>query len=308
MISENSVKTHVLTRLLYSEIFRHPLTLSELRQYVPALANEDPKLLSELIQAGLIGEQDGFYYVFDPGNKIPRRIAGMQRASEKLDKAYRIARFIYKFPFVSGVAISGSLSKGILHEDGDFDYFIVTRSNRLWVARTLLVLYKKMFLLNSRKYFCVNYFIDDQALEIQEQNLFTATEIHTLIPVTGSVFHAFYRHNNWIDTYFPGNAQRVPMEEDFRKPLFSRMLTWILSGRFGEWADIRCMQLTFRRWKRKFNQFNDEKFDLTLKTRRYVSKHHPNDFQTKVLRRHSELLEEFRLLHQNRLQEQGIAL
>lgn len=308
MISDASLKKQVLIQLLYSEIFRHPLTGTELQKFIPAISGEQDRILEDLTQSGLISEHNGFYYVFDANNKVTDREKGMQRAEENLPKAFRIARFIYKFPFVKGVGISGSLSKGILHEDGDFDYFIITRQNRLWVARTLLVLYKKMFLLNSRKYFCVNYFVDDTSLEIQEKNLFTATEICTLIPVAGSVFHEFYKKNEWTRTFFPIEGTQPPLHEDQRKPLLSRGISTLFNGSLGEWIDIRCMRLTFRRWKKKFNEFNDNKFDLTLKTRRYVSKHHPNDFQTKVLTRHNELIGRYKHEFGNRLQEEGIVL
>ena len=95
------------------------------------------------------------------------------------------------------MGISGSLSKGYYDDDGDIDFFIITSPKRLWIARTFLILYKKIFLLNSRKYFCVNYFISSNALEIEEKNIFTATELTTLLPMFGNgSFHKFYEKIN----------------------------------------------------------------------------------------------------------------
>ena len=81
-----------------------------------------------------------------------------------LVKAKAKARFISKFPFVAAVGVSGSLSKGYYDSDSDIDFFIITQHNRLWICRTLLMVYKKIFLLNSRKYFCPNYFISSEQL------------------------------------------------------------------------------------------------------------------------------------------------
>ena len=85
------------------------------------------------------------------------------------------------FPFVRGVFLSGSISKGFMSESDDIDYFIITAPGRLWLTRTLLILFKKIFLFNSFRNFCLNYFIDSENLYIPEHNRYTATEIVFLI-------------------------------------------------------------------------------------------------------------------------------
>jgi hypothetical protein len=42
--------------------------------------------------------------------------------------------------------------------------------------------------------------------------------------------------------------------------------------------------VTVQFWKRKFSHFDDQTFNVALKSRRYVSKHHPMYFQGKVLK------------------------
>ena len=87
---------------------------------------------------------------------------------------------LFQFPFVRGVFISGSLSKRCAAEKEDVDYFIVTSANRLWIARTIMHLYKKLTYLRGRQdRYCMNYFIDEEALEIKEKNIFTAVEMIT---------------------------------------------------------------------------------------------------------------------------------
>lgn len=301
-----------MEQLLYSEVFDHPLTIEELIRFSTVSAmikTADIELiLNELQSDGLVSITDNYLTVFDPANKIEKREKASDCANKLFPKAVRVASFIQKFPFVQGVGISGSLSKGILHSDGDFDFFIITQPKRVWVARTLLILYKKMFLLNSRKYFCVNYFIDSDHLEIEEQNRFTAVEIATLIPIAGIVFDAFYEKNQWVADYFPQGVRTAFETKKQRKPLFSQFIRFILAKRFGDWCDKKAMAITFKRWKKKFGDFNDKKFDLTMKTRRYVSKHHPNDFQNKVLSRFENLKSEFAQKHAEALKKHDITL
>jgi hypothetical protein len=285
--SVNLVKKKILDQLVYSEIFCHPLTRNEIAY---AIDEEDiDSELAKLVEQDIILQEENYYTIFEFGSKIIERKIGNTKAQELLPKALKTANFISKFPFVEGVGISGSLSKGILMKNADFDFFIITKSNRLWVTRTMLILYKKIFLLNSRKYFCVNYFIDDEHLAIEEQNLFTATEIATLIPAKGEIFTQFYNENSWVANHRRTRSMDDLGNSKIKKPFFSRTIMAVLNNNFGEWLDKKFMQLTFYRWKKKFFDFDENKFDLTMKSRPYVSKHHPHDFQSKVLERYREL-------------------
>lgn len=301
-----------MEQLLYSEVFDHPLTVEELIRFstVSALLTaDDMNLILNALQAdGLVTRTDNYVALFNPLKKIEKREKAAECADTLFPKAVRVATFIQKFPFVQGVGISGSLSKGILHSDGDFDFFIITKPKRVWVARTLLILYKKIFLMNSRKYFCVNYFIDSDHLEIEEKNRFTAVEVATLIPIAGEVFDAFFEKNQWVASYFPQGVRTAFETKPSRKPVFSRFVRFLLAKRFGDWCDKKAMAVTFKRWKKKFGDFNDEKFNLTMKTRRYVSKHHPNDFQNKVLTRFEGLKTEFAQKHGEALKKHDIVL
>ena len=47
---------------------------------------------------------------------ISRRIAGNKLAEKKINSAYKMTKFISKFPYVRGVMLSGSISKGYMEE------------------------------------------------------------------------------------------------------------------------------------------------------------------------------------------------
>lgn len=307
-----TIKAGIINQLLYSEVFEHPLTPEELLRFSPVKEKCTPEKINAAIQElesdNLVRSNGTYISIFEQNGKIEKRETGAQRANQLFEKAVRVASFIQKFPFVEGVGISGSLSKGILHDDGDFDFFIITKPDRVWVARTMLILYKKIFLLNSRKYFCVNYFIDSDHLEIEEKNRFTAVEVSTLIPAAGEIFEQFYHQNRWVTDYFPNGARTSFETKTIRKPGFSRFLQKILGGKLGHMADKRAMKITLNRWKRKFSDFDHDKFDLTMKSRRYVSKHHPNDFQNKVLGKFDCLKAEFINAYGDTLKNQNIKL
>lgn len=294
------MKANIIKLLLYSEIFQHPLSLFDIESKF-----ENPKeveaSLSELVDLGLVSYSDGNYYVFEKSDKIERRIRGNKEANRLMPKAQKQSRFISRFPFVEGVAISGSLSKGVLHDDGDFDFFIVTTPNRLWIARSVLILYKKLFLLNSKKYFCVNYFVDSNNLEIEEKNIFTAMEISSLLEMEGSVFSKFRTANQWVNEFVYYSNQSQKSQFPTEKSISAKCIQILCRGKVGEWIDTLFLKLTLKRWNKKFDHFQPEKFDLTMKSRKYISKHHPNDFQRKVLTMYDSILLNYKKLNSDKL-------
>ena len=216
------------------------------------------------------------------------------------EKATKISRFISKFPYVEGVGISGSLSKGYYDEEGDIDFFIITSPKRLWVARTFLILYKKVFLFNSRKFFCVNYFISTNSLEIEEKNRFTATELTTMLPMFGNgSFHEFYEQNKWVEKYLPNKtiSEGLSKLNIVKKPFFTKFIERVLNTKIGNWLDSFFLKITYKKWKIKFNKLEEKQFNIALKSTKNVSKHHPLNFQRRVIERLNDKYDELEEKH-----------
>src|SRR6478736_270632 len=199
----------ILKVLLYYDIFHYPLTSPEVFQYMSTnhvTLKDVQHTLDELSIQGYISKCENFYSIRNSREIIDRRIKGNNEAQKWIHLAKKQARLIHSFPFVKAVMISGSLSKNYMDEKSDLDFFVITAPQRLWIARTLLVVYKRLMLSNSHKHFCVNYFIDSSHLEIEEKNIFTATELATLIPFCGySYYRKLFSDNQWLNSFFPNH-------------------------------------------------------------------------------------------------------
>ncbi len=281
-----TMTSSVLNTLLYFDVFKHPLTHHEILlycQYTKISTSELDEALHHLKKLNLIAETNGFWHLADHEQWVTLRLERNKRAQEAEAKAVQNAAKIARFPFVRGVFISGSLSKGTMDADGDIDFFIVTKPGRLWLARTILIAYKKFFLLNSRKYFCVNYFIDTDHLAIPDQNLFVATELVFARPMYNTeIREQLISANKWINTFYPNweaNKQAIPA---LNITSWQARLENLFSGKMGEWLDERFFRITIRRWQKKFQHIQESDFDLNFRSRKHVSKHHPQGFQEKV--------------------------
>ncbi|MBK8391296.1 MAG: hypothetical protein IPL23_19265 [Saprospiraceae bacterium] len=59
----------------------------------------------------------------------------------------------------------------------------------------------------------------------------------------------------------------------------------IVESSTGKKLEVLLMNVTLAFWKRKFNDFDKQTFEKAFKSRPYISKHHPLNFQAKVFGR-----------------------
>ena len=290
----SKLQSDIISTLVYYDIFDYPLKLNELLLNSKLSPKPDKasfvNAINELKNKNIVNINNDLYAINKSNSIFKNRLSGNELAEKLMPKAIKRSKFIAAFPFVKAVYLSGSISKGYMAEDGDIDFFIIAESGRLWIARTLLILFKKIFLLNSYKTFCVNYFIDDKNLEIEEKNLFTATELVTLIPTYDYGIHMQFKNaNKWANDYFPNNelpenAKISKGKRSLKKALFELPFY----GKLGDKIDTFFLNLTLRKWQKKFGYLPTKEFDIALKSRPYVSKHHPQNFQKRVLDTYAE--------------------
>jgi hypothetical protein len=293
-----AIQADIIKCLLYFDIFNYPLTGAEIFQnsaYGGATLDDFERGLIDLVNADFIAESDGYYFLPERESIVNRRWKLNASAQSFWPKAITMSRLISGFPFVDGVFITGSLAKNCMEADGDIDYLIITRPGRLWVCRALLTAYKKIVLLNQRKYFCVNYYISSEALLIPDENVFTATEIINAVPTYNpAVCESFYQSNAWIFRFYPNKPPPdYNRAHNINTSTTKRLLENFFDGWIGEQADRFSFRLFVWRWKRKFAYLDPASFEINFRSRRHVSKHHPQGFQLKVLAEYEKRIQKF---------------
>lgn len=299
----------ILKPILYFSIFNHPLKLEEIYSFSDHESRNDFDCeIEQALASGIITKTDSYYHINLTSEHIKRRETGNRNAVKALGTAQKKAHFISSwFPFVEAVAISGSLSKGYFDSKSDIDYFIIVKPEHLWTCRTFLVAYKKLFLFNSRKYFCMNYFITADNLEIEEKNRFTATEIATLVPLHGKeMLTAFFEQNRWVTDYFPNHQKKDAEIKPVVKKRIVRAVENLLSGSFGKKVEKMTFTTTFSFWKVKFEKKLASEFSIAFKSSKRVSKHHPSNFQKRVIDALNRKYEELYTAHNIQLTKEHV--
>lgn len=285
------LKYSIIKALLYFDIFSFPLRQEEAHCFcgVKAEPDEIKQALNELTAEELAWEFDGYFMAQPRAEWVAIREENFKISTALMDDAGRNARLISQFPFVRAVAISGSLSKYSADLDADIDFFIITRSGRLWICRSILHLFKKLtFLFGRQNGFCMNYFLDEEELELKDKNYYTALESITVIPMFGaSTQRAFYEANAWLKACFPNwnplQKLEAPILEEHS--LLKLCIERFFSGRWGAALDHALRRLTIWWWRNKLrlHGFPMQYFDHDFRATKGESKNHPNDHQRLIL-------------------------
>lgn len=278
----------ILKVMAYFDVFSYPLTTDELKQYLGVHSTENElffEALQQLIETRIIRQHQAFLYLGSCPSVVKRRISGNIRAKQRLRQARFYSRIISGFPFVRGVFLSGSISKGFMTDNDDIDYFIVTTPDRLWIARSMLTIFKKVFLLNSHKNFCINYFVDQNHLYIQEQNRFTATELAFIVPMYDQgVYNPIINQNQWVRQFYPFFKEGFATAPSLRPSLFKRLLEYIMKGSVFSQLDQYLLTISKKYIRKKYAYMDQATFDEAFSIQAYELRYLPNRQQSRIMR------------------------
>lgn len=285
-----ALKKSILKVMAYFDIFNYPVTYEEIKFFLdqPFKELELQAALQWLTGNGILYRINGFYSLKADYAPIERRIQGNKLAEKHLALATKIARFLSRFPYIRGVAISGSLSKHFAYKGSDLDFFIITAPNRLWVARMFFICFIYLArVVGLKSWFCLNYLIDTKALDIPERNTYTAIEIATLIPKQGGdVFADFYRQNSWVYKYLPNYTANLTGAPVFKKGWLQLITEKLLDNKTGDKIETYLCNFYRNRWKRLLSEKKYAKNGFQFGSYiagKHVCKPMPHYFQDKIM-------------------------
>jgi hypothetical protein len=293
------LRPSILKVIAYFDLFNYPVSLEDIVYFLDTEAEEYPvkRELDALIKEGCLFRTGPYYSLQNDPTLGDKRNDKRRRADALLQIAEKGARLLFQFPFVRGVFISGSLSKRCAEEKEDVDYFIVTSANRLWIARTIMHLFKKLTYLRGHQHrYCMNYYVDEEALEIREKNIFTATELITLIAASGNGgIISFFSANEWTTRFYP--RYRYRNRESLGTPrssLLKRTCEQLLNNRIGDRLDDFFRKVTAGRWKKKEDRgdLNLRGLKMSLQCGKHFARPNPEIFQQKILNRYQRKIKE----------------
>ena len=215
---------NITATVAYYDVMDFPLTSFEIWKHLLEHDRERPMLTESVTLYEVwdilhseqlrekVQEKDGLYFL--PGREalVASRIRRDKLSVQKLKRMRHLVGILAFVPYVRMVGATGSLSMKHGDKGSDWDMFVVLRSGKIWIGRTILTLF--LHVIGKRRHgkkvsnrACLNYYVTDDSLEIATKDLYSAHEYRFLIPMLSfGMFQIFELKNRWIKEYQPNFA------------------------------------------------------------------------------------------------------
>ena len=288
----------ILRTLAYFDVFAYPLSGEQIYTYLPRNSVSPPQVeetLNSLVMSGLVQSANGFYFFPDrPASVITERLQNEIRAARMMKRVRRIAFFLRQVPFVRAVFITGSLSKNVAGPSSDADFMIVTAPNRLWITKMFLTAFRRVFLLNSIRYFCLNLFVTEKGFPFLDQNVFNAIEVATTqVLWNRDAYRKFQSANSWIEQFLPNRKRTIHSEESGAHSPLQRIGEMLLSVLPLVSLDLLIMRSARQYWRKKNLHLDEERFNSLFHCTPDISSVWYDDHQTRILNSYRRRLVQF---------------
>jgi predicted nucleotidyltransferase len=218
MGSGPSSEEHAILRaIVYASLFDYPLTLRQTRETLVGSLQTEPEVLARYRASAWLQEaveyREGLFFLRGRSDLIAERRRREGNTRHFLRQHHALLDVICGLPYVRLVALSGSVAHGNLVADGDLDLFVVTSPSRVWSVTVAIILLAKFA--NRRRITCVNYVLSEDRLRVEQEDLFTASQIVSLKPLTGAdVYVRFVGANPFVAACYPNFVARGRMDPE----------------------------------------------------------------------------------------------
>ncbi|PWB38902.1 MAG: hypothetical protein C3F02_01405 [Parcubacteria group bacterium] len=211
----------ILKTITYFDVFNYPLTDWEIQKWLykypgTTKLSEIRNVLanSQILKKELI-LSEGFYSLRGRENIYLQRKQNNNLAERKYNRALRLVR-LYRFvPYIKMVAVCNSLSYSNAADDSDIDFFIITKKNKIWIARFLAIILVGLSgfrprVGHTRDAYCLSFFIDESKLDIRDLSLgkhdiYFTYWLRQLMPIynPAGLYEKFLAANSWTNSFLP---------------------------------------------------------------------------------------------------------
>lgn len=250
----------ILKTINYADIFDSPLTIWEIHKWLigtKATLRQVEKALNKLVKQSRIRNKRDYFFLASRNRIVSMRLENKKKSKGYFIQAQIIASFFKLIPWVKLVGVSGGLAMENPGKDGDIDLFVIASKNRLWLSRLLMLIFLSLTTLrrsvsddhkSAEGKFCLNMILEEDRLEQQRKDLFTAHEVlqMKLLWQRDNMYSKFLESNSWAFKFLPNwigsrnvqhkmrNVKKCSEKVNFIENLAKKFQLWYMSKPKGD--------------------------------------------------------------------------
>lgn len=221
MFDNLSLRARVLLTVSYSAVFSWPLTLEEIQRRLLAChrhsdsdtksEEESFRVITQLLKEGLLLKEGELITLKAHPHTFKIRQEAELRAAKKWVEVRRFVKLVSWLPWLEAIFVTGSLAVNHTKKNDDIDFLLITKKNRLWLARpivtvlTLLVGKGRLYGFHAENSWCLNMWLEKDYLSLPEdqRSIYTAYELFQAVSVweREGVEDMMRRENGWVGKY-----------------------------------------------------------------------------------------------------------
>jgi len=262
LVVMTETEKYVMATVCYYDVLDFPLKEEEIFDFLiigdgsPISKVFEPnrddvlKTAKKLFEDKKLGFLDGYYFLPEREYLAPLREKKSAIKKIKMRKARYAVWWLNFTPFLKAIFASGSLGLGNTDEVSDLDILTIAKSGRIWTSRFCITVLLYLIGMKRRPKdimspdkICPNHYITDKSLFINLKSIYNAQTYINLKPLIindESLATRFKDENSWVNTYvnkWPAGNHSYILNRNLGQKLISRMLEFILGGRFGDFIE-----------------------------------------------------------------------
>lgn len=275
------IQRSIVETLAYHDIFDYPLTVKEITKFLTQKASLKQVETALKTRTFKIEAKKQYFYLKKRTKIVGIRLSRERFSIQKVKRANFYKNLLKHIPSVKLVAITGALAVGNSTKHDDIDLLIVTAKQTLWTTRffanLLLWPWKRSpKSANQSGKACLNIFLEERNLKIEDKNLYTAHEIAQLkvIYSKDNTYEKFTTANKWVLKYLPNwqseeSFRREKSKQAESKKTHSTKINNIIN-KFAE-QTLKQIQLNYMKSKQTTERIGDTQLFFHPKdTQKYV--------------------------------------
>lgn len=298
------LRESIYATVCFFDVFDKPVHRRDFYRYMFGAEVLQDEVDDFLMKEKRLGRRGEYYF-------LPRReeTVAVCESRAPINDLYwkKVFRFIPKLhmvPFIQAVAVCNSLAFENCNSESDIDLFIITRKNRIFIARVLSGIL--LHILGVRRHgqkvagrFCLSFYVAEDGMDLstmmQDDEVYLYYWMRSLEFVyrrDDKIFGRFYKKNRWFLKEVPGGMGVMHATE---RSWFSRMVCgfWevVLGGRLGDFWESLLEKKHLKRFdKRKKELGPSSNVVVTKKMLKFHNIDRRNDFNRAFFERYGRVL------------------
>lgn len=207
-----SLQKDILYTVSYFNAMNYPLTTFELWRYCISRRQKEKSSLLEIKRAiktqplkKYLRIKNGFIFLDKEDDLVEKRLKNQKISLSNIRRIKKWSSVFRFIPFVRGVFITGTLSMKNARKQSDWDVLMVLAKDRIWIGRLIVGIVLQ--LLGKRRHggkvknrFCLNHYVTENGVILEEHNEYSAYFTTFSIPVIGKGIHKKFLQLNeqWV--------------------------------------------------------------------------------------------------------------